>query len=65
MAIGPGSKMQATFRNAADGKEVTLKLRGSILENSAQITYNDIPVAQITKKLITGREMFSGKQIGP
>lgn len=57
-----GSKSVVTFKNASDGKEVELEVRGDWLDRSAEITYDGKPVASISRKFFNAREFFGDKQ---
>jgi hypothetical protein len=54
--------MTATFFNAADSKQYSLDLRGDFWGGSADIALDGRPVAQITRKLMNMREMFTDAQ---
>ncbi|KAJ7286088.1 tubby C-terminal-like domain-containing protein [Mycena rebaudengoi] len=57
-----GSKMAATFRNAADGREIELICKGSFLDRKAEITMDDQVVAEIARSFFNAREIFGDKQ---
>lgn len=54
--------MTANFVNAADNKQYALDLRGDFWGGSADIALNGRPVAQISRKLMNMREMFTDSQ---
>lgn len=60
-ALG-GSKAMVTFKNAADGHEMELTLRGNILDSHASIVLGDRPVATISRQILNAREAFQDKQ---
>jgi uncharacterized protein YxjI len=51
-----GSKSVVTFKNASDGKDVELEVKGDWFDRSAEITYNEKPVAAISRKFFNARE---------
>lgn len=57
-----GSRSIVTFRNASDGKQIELEVKGDWFDRSAEITYNDRPVAAISRKFFNAREFFGDKQ---
>ncbi|ODO07650.1 hypothetical protein L198_01231 [Cryptococcus wingfieldii CBS 7118] len=60
---GVGSHMVATFKNASNGQDTTLVLRGDFWGGSADIKVDNGPVvAQITRKVFNAREYFGDKQ---
>lgn len=56
------SKSSVHFKNAADGQEVELDLKGDWFDRSATITLAGRPVAEVTRKFFNVREMFGDKQ---
>ncbi|KAK4508363.1 hypothetical protein PRZ48_002101 [Zasmidium cellare] len=56
------SKSSVEFKNQADGAPIELRLKGDWFDRKASIKLGDRPVAQITRKLINGRELFFDKQ---
>lgn len=58
-----GSKATASFTNR-DGKEVTLKMKGSWFDHTADIVDNKSgqTVARIDRKLLSGRDLVFGQQ---
>jgi hypothetical protein len=54
--------MEASFKNHSTGQEVTLELRGDMWGGSADIAIQGRPVAQINRRLVNMREIFSDKQ---
>ncbi|TXT09619.1 uncharacterized protein COLE_03553 [Cutaneotrichosporon oleaginosum] len=58
-----GTKMTATFRNAVTGQNCELSIRGDMFGLGTTITLNgNIPVAQISRKLLHLREWIADKQ---
>ncbi|KAK5173593.1 uncharacterized protein LTR77_002274 [Saxophila tyrrhenica] len=57
-----GSRSVVTFKNASDGKDVEMEVKGDWLDRSAEITYQDKPVAAISRKFFNAREFFGDKQ---
>jgi len=57
-----GSKSVVTFKNASDGKEVELVVKGDWMDRSAEITYMDKPVAVISRKFFNASQFFGDKQ---
>lgn len=56
------SKSTITFKNAADGSPVELRLKGDWFDRSAHITFNDTPVASINRSFANTRQIFGDKQ---
>jgi len=56
------SKSSVHFKNASDGREIELDLKGDWLDRSATITLAGRPVAEVTRKMLNARDMFGGKQ---
>jgi hypothetical protein len=54
--------MTASFINAADNRPISLDLRGDFWGGSADIALAGRPVAQISRKLMNMREVFTDKQ---
>ncbi|KAM0721872.1 hypothetical protein Q7P37_002797 [Cladosporium fusiforme] len=50
------------FKNAADGQEVQLDLKGDWFDRSATITLGGRPVADVKRKFFNARELFGDKQ---
>ena len=58
-----GSKSTVTFKNAADGKDVSLVVKGDWFDRSAEITTEKGQViASISRKFFNAREWFGDKQ---
>lgn len=57
-----GSKSSVHFKNAADGQEVELEVKGDWFDRSAEITYGGRPVAAIARSFFNVREIFGDKQ---
>jgi uncharacterized protein YxjI len=57
-----GSKSVVTFKNASDGKEIELEVRGDWLDRKAEITIDGRPVASVSRKFFNAREFFGDKQ---
>ncbi|BEI94491.1 uncharacterized protein CcaverHIS019_0700630 [Cutaneotrichosporon cavernicola] len=61
--IALGTKMTATFRNANTGENAELSMRGDMFGLGTTIVLNgNIPVAQISRKLLHMREWIADKQ---
>jgi len=56
------SKSSVHFKNAADGQQVELDLKGDWFDRSAKITLNGAVVAEVARKFFNVREMFGDKQ---
>lgn len=56
------SKSSVHFKNAADGREVQLDLKGDWFDRSASITFEGRPVADVKRKFFNARELFGDKQ---
>lgn len=59
------AKLNATFRNAADGQEIALALRGDFFDRAATITLGNEEgpvVGRISRDFFNAREIFSGQQ---
>ncbi len=56
--------MEATFRNASTGEEITLELRGDFWGGSADIAFvgGGQTVAQITRDVWNARQIMGDKQ---
>lgn len=55
--------MDIHFKNTvADGKDVTLEVRGSFFDRSADITWNGQPIAKVRRDFMNMREFFGNKQ---
>jgi uncharacterized protein YxjI len=57
-----GSKSSVHFRNAADGQEVELAMKGDWIGRSASITMAGRPVAEVARKMFNAREIVGNKQ---
>ena len=57
-----GSKSAVTFKNASDGKQIELEIKGDWMDRSAEITWEGKPVATISRKFFNAREFFGDKQ---
>ncbi|CAE6472489.1 unnamed protein product [Rhizoctonia solani] len=57
-----GAKLDVTFKNAADGREVRLDLRGSLFDRNAEITVNDQPVARISRQFMNSGQLIFDQQ---
>jgi len=55
------SKSTVTFKNASDGHDVELDVRGSWFDRSASITFGGQPVAHISRSFFNVREIFADK----
>jgi uncharacterized protein YxjI len=56
------SKSSVHFKNAADGQEIELDLKGDWFDRSATITLAGRPVAKVSRKMFNVREIFGDKQ---
>lgn len=56
------SKSSVHFKNAADGQDVELDLKGDWFDRSAKITLGGRPVAEVTRKFFNVRELWGDKQ---
>jgi uncharacterized protein YxjI len=56
------SKSSIHFKNASDGRDLELNLKGDWFDRSAAITLAGRPVAEISRKMLNAREMFGSKQ---
>ena len=57
-----GSHSTVTFKNAADGQEVELEVKGDWMDRSAEISYGGRPVAAIQRSYFNIREIWGDKQ---
>lgn len=57
-----GSKSSVHFKNAADGKDVELNVKGDWFDRSAEITWEGRPIAVISRSFFNAREFFGDKQ---
>lgn len=57
-----GSKSVVTFKNAADGKDVELEVKGDWMDRKAEITWEGKPVAVISRKFFNAAQFFGDKQ---
>ncbi|KAK3116279.1 hypothetical protein LTR53_003531 [Teratosphaeriaceae sp. CCFEE 6253] len=57
-----GSKSSVHFKNASDGQEVELEVKGDWFDRSAEITFAGRPVAVIGRSFFNVREIFGDKQ---
>lgn len=57
-----GSRSICTFKNASDGRQVEIEVKGDWLDKSAEILYEDKVVASISRKFFNAREFFGGSQ---
>lgn len=57
-----GSKSAVTFKNASDGADVELEVRGDWLDRKAEIKLGDQLVASVSRKFFNAREFFGDKQ---
>ncbi|KAK4695656.1 hypothetical protein P7C71_g2126, partial [Lecanoromycetidae sp. Uapishka_2] len=55
------SKSTVHFKNASDGHEVELEVRGDWFDRSANITFGGQPVAHISRSFFNVREIFADK----
>ena len=56
------SKSSISFTNAADGKPITLDLKGDWLDRSAEVTLGGRPVASISRDFVNFGQVFSDRQ---
>jgi uncharacterized protein YxjI len=56
------SKSLVVFKNAADGRNVELEVKGDWFDRSASITCGGQPVAHISRSFFNVREIFADKQ---
>lgn len=56
------SKSSVHFKNASDGRDLELELKGDWFDRSAAITLAGRPVAEISRKMLNAREMLGDKQ---
>lgn len=57
-----GSRSTVVFKNAADGNQVELEVKGDWIDRSAEISFGGRPVAHISRSFINVREIFGDKQ---
>lgn len=57
-----GSRSTVHFRNAADGQQIELEVKGNWIERKAQITLNGRPVAMIQRSFMNARQVFGNAQ---
>jgi len=57
-----GSRSTVTFKNASDGNEIELEIKGDWIDRSADITMAGRPVAHISRSFFNVREIFGDKQ---
>ena len=57
-----GSKSTVHFKNAADGRDIELEVKGDWIDRSAEITLDGRPVAAIARKFFNVREILGGQQ---
>ncbi len=55
------SKSTVHFKNASDGHDVELEVRGDWFDRSANITFGGQPVAHISRSFFNVREIFAAK----
>lgn len=55
------SKSTVHFKNASNGREVELDVRGDWFDRSANITFGGEPVAHISRSFFNVREIFADK----
>lgn len=55
------SKSSVHFKNASDGREVELDVRGDWFDRSANVTFGGEPVAHISRSFFNVREIFADK----
>ncbi|EGP91871.1 unnamed protein product [Zymoseptoria tritici ST99CH_1A5] len=60
-ALG-GSKSSVHFKNASDGRDIELLVKGDWFDRSANITLNDRVVATVGRQFANARELVGGKQ---
>ena len=56
------SKSTVHFKNASDGHEIELDVRGDWFDRSANITFGGQPVAHISRSFFNVREIFADKE---
>ena len=56
------SKSSIHFKNASDGRDLELNMKGDWFDKSAAITLDGRPVAEISRKMLNARDMLGGKQ---
>jgi len=56
------SKSEVHFTNASNHLPVVLHVKGDWFDRSANITFNDQPVAHISRSFVNVREVFGDKQ---
>ncbi|KAH8918000.1 hypothetical protein BT69DRAFT_1248181 [Atractiella rhizophila] len=60
---GISAKIDVTFKNlAGNGEEVVLKLKGDWFDRKAEITWDDKPIAYISRNFFNGRELIGDAQ---
>ncbi|KAG8685503.1 hypothetical protein FRC09_014702 [Ceratobasidium sp. 395] len=57
-----GAKLDVTFTNAADGRQVVFELKGSFFDRNAEITMGGQPVARITRQFMNAGELLFDQQ---
>jgi len=56
------SKSEVHFTNASNNLPVVLHVKGDWFDRSANITFNDQPVAHVSRSFVNVREVFGDKQ---
>lgn len=56
------SRSTCEFKNASDGRQLELEIKGDWFDRSATIELGGRPVAEITRKFMNVREIFGDKQ---
>ncbi|MCJ1274878.1 hypothetical protein MMC21_002676 [Puttea exsequens] len=56
------AKSSVHFKNASDGHEIELDVRGDWFDRSANITFGGQPVAHISRSFFNVKEIFADKQ---
>lgn len=57
-----GSRSTVDFRNASDGSQVELEVKGDWMDRSAEITCGGRSVARVQRKFFNARELFTNQQ---
>lgn len=56
-----GSRSTVDFKNASDGSNIELEVKGDWIDRKAEITYKGQPVALLRRKFFNARELFTSK----
>jgi hypothetical protein len=58
-----GTKSTIEFKNAADGQQIELEVKGNWTERKAEITLDGRPVARVMRHFLNARQLFGDQTV--